>query len=65
MADQNVTQVADLLTESGHWNEDLICQVFFPVDADAILRTLARGFGEDIWAWELEKHGMYSVHSTY
>jgi ribonuclease HI len=65
MADQNVTQVADLLTESGHWNEDLICQVFFPVDADAILRTLARGFGEDIWAWELEKHGMYSVRSAY
>jgi hypothetical protein len=35
------------------------------VDTDAILRTPARGFDDDIWAWEMEKHGMYSFQSTY
>ena len=42
-----------------------MCQVFFPVDAEAILRTLIRGRGDDIWAWELEKHGMYTVRSAH
>jgi hypothetical protein len=50
MAGQNITQVTDLFATSGQWNEDLICQVFFLVDTDAILRTPARGFDDDIWA---------------
>jgi len=65
LADQYVTRVADLITASGQWNEDLVRQVFFLVDAEAILRTPIRGRGDDIWAWELEKHGMYSVRSAY
>lgn len=65
LTDQNVTQVADLITASGQWNEDLVRQVFLPVDAEAILRTTIRGRGEDIWAWEPEKHGMYIVCSAY
>jgi len=35
------------------------------IDADAILRTPIRGRGEDVWAWEPEKHGFYSVKSAY
>jgi hypothetical protein len=62
---QEVTMVSDLLTESGNWNEELICGTFIPVDANAILRTPVRPQEEDWWAWELEKHGEYSVRSAY
>jgi hypothetical protein len=53
------------LTASGRWNEDLIRETFLPFDVDAIMRTPVRGVGEDIWAWEPEKHGLYSVRSAY
>jgi len=36
-ADQEIDLVSDLLTESGHWNEELIRESFIPVDARAIL----------------------------
>lgn len=35
------------------------------MDAEAILRTPVRGRGGDIWAWEPEKHGTYTVRSAY
>lgn len=38
---------------------------FIGIDADAILRNPIRGRGEDLWAWEPEKHGIYSVKSAY
>jgi len=64
-ADQEIDLVSDLLTESGHWNEELIRESFIPVDARAILRLPVRQQGEDWWAWEPEKHGVYSVKSAY
>jgi hypothetical protein len=57
--------VSELLTASGQWNEELIRAVFIPVDANAILRIPVRPQDDDWWAWELEKHGEYSVKSTY
>lgn len=58
--------VADLLTPSGEWNEELIKQVFVNVDAHAILSTPVRGLGDDVWAWEPEGHGLYyTVRSAY
>jgi hypothetical protein len=42
---QNVEIVADLLTDSGAWNEDLIRTSFFPVDAAAILKQPITGRG--------------------
>jgi hypothetical protein len=60
-----VQLVADLLTPSGDWNAELIKQCFIDVDAQAILSTPARGVGSDGWAWELERHGLYSVRSAY
>jgi hypothetical protein len=60
-----VQLVADLLTPSGDWNTELIKQCFIDVDAQAILSTPARGVGSDSWAWELEKHDLYSVWSAY
>jgi len=57
--------VADLLSDNGQWNVDLITEIFFPVDAAAIMRTPARPQQEDVWAWEPERHGCYSVKSAY
>ena len=62
---QDITMVSELLTDSGQWNEELIRQVFIPVDANAILRIPLRMQEEDWWAWELEEHGEYSVKSAY
>ena len=53
------------MSENGQWNEDVIRQSFVPVDAAAILRTPARVQYEDMWAWEPEKHRVYSVRSAY
>jgi len=50
--------VSDLLLADGQWDEDAIRQV-------AILRTPARPRYEDVWTWEPEKHGVYSVRSAY
>jgi len=61
----NIDTVADLCTASGSWNEELIRNKFISMDADAILRTPHFNSVEDCWAWEPEKHGMYSVRSAY
>jgi len=62
---QVVETVADLTTDSGDWNEELIRDIFFPVDANAILKLPMTSRGEDFWAWEQEKHGNYSVKFAY
>lgn len=36
--DQIVQHVNELITPSGHWNVDLIEEIFLPIDADSILR---------------------------
>lgn len=51
---QDVSMVSDLLTASGHWNEDLIRSIFIPVDAEAIIRIPVRIQDDDVWAWEPE-----------
>jgi hypothetical protein len=61
---QDVSMVSDLLLPNGQWNETTIKQIFIPVDAAAILRTPARPHNEDVWVWEPEKHGIYSVRSA-
>jgi hypothetical protein len=54
-----------MITESGGWNEEIIRQVFIPIDAEAIL-LMPRGRGvQDFWAWNLEKFGAYTVKSAY
>lgn len=53
------------MTEAGNWNEELIRDIFLPIDANAILRIPTRQQYEDWWAWEPEKHGVYSVKSAY
>lgn len=63
--DPPVFNVSELLTPSGGWNESLINHLFAKIDAHAILRTPVSGAGEDVWAWEPELHGIYSVKSAY
>lgn len=36
---QQLEFVSELLTESGHWNVDLIRETFLPIDAEAISST--------------------------
>lgn len=62
---QNVVMVADLLTESGEWNTQLIRDVFVPIDAEAIMKQPVGRDGRDFWGWDLEKSGVYSVKSGY
>jgi hypothetical protein len=56
--------VSKLLSENGQW-KTVIKQSFILVDAAAILRTPARIHHDDVWAWEPERHGFYSVRSAY
>lgn len=63
--DQELVHVSDLLTASGQWNEGLIRDHFLAIDAAAIVRQrLGRGQA-DLWAWQKERHGMYTVMSAY
>ena len=57
--------MADLMTPSGAWNVELIKQSFAAVDAHAILSTPAKGTGPDGWAYEPERHDLYTVRSAY
>lgn len=62
---QENQMVSDLITASGAWNEGLVRDVFFPVDAYAILKIPISVDSEDFWAWSAERHGNYSVKSAY
>jgi hypothetical protein len=45
-------------------NEEVIQNNFIPIDAEAIMRTPMSPSNSDMWAWEPEKHGVYSVKSA-
>jgi hypothetical protein len=62
---QDVEYVSDLMTDEGRWDENRIRQTFIPVDAAAILRTPIQAQADDLWTWDHEKHGVYSVKSAY
>lgn len=50
----------------GEWDEDLIRENFWPIDADRILQIpLYRQGTEDYIAWHLTKNGVFSVRSAY
>ena len=59
-------RVADLLDNHGAWKTAVVNQVFYPVDAEEILkiRTSPR-LGEDIVAWAPERSGNFTVRSAY
>jgi hypothetical protein len=65
--DTNLSRVADLIDQaSGQWNEELVRDTLSPMDAEAALRLpRPRHGGDDFWAWNEEKTGVYSVRSAY
>lgn len=63
--DRHPALVSQLLLDNGLWDEALILDRFFPIDAEAILRQLRGRAQSDFWAWEPEKFGVYTVRSAY
>jgi ribonuclease HI len=58
--------VSDLMEPDGaSWNEHMLGQNLLPIDAQAVLHIPLGRAREDIWAWEGERHGLYSVRSAY
>jgi hypothetical protein len=64
---QILTRVNELICPiTGGWDEDLIRQTFWSVDAERILRIPLPSFGQsDFIAWSLNKSGRFSVKSAY
>jgi hypothetical protein len=42
---QSIEQVSDMITAAGTWNESLIRECLFPIDAETILKQLGLGLG--------------------
>lgn len=65
-ARMRVIRVSELLHVHGAWNTSLIRRIFWPVDAEAILkiRTSPR-YQPDFLAWNPECNGIFTVRSAY
>ncbi|XP_074315734.1 uncharacterized protein LOC141651944 [Silene latifolia] len=59
--------VADLLAAGGGgWDNSKVRSIFLPIDQQRILNMrVGRAETEDIWLWDLERNGEYSVKSAY
>ena len=48
------------------WREDVLRQVFVPIDVEAILKIpVCTRQVEDFWAWKPDERGSFSVRSSY
>jgi hypothetical protein len=62
----NISLVQELVNPfTGEWNEEVLDANFEAVDVQAILQTPLGHLDEDLWAWQLERHGNFSVRSAY
>ena len=53
-------------SDTRRWDENLIRHLFYPHDAEEILKLCTLNLGEgDFIAWHHEKSGMFSVKSAY
>jgi hypothetical protein len=59
------TKVSELIDQSGSWNEEALSANLIPMDARAVRCIPLGRTTEDFWAWTGEKHGNYSVRTTY
>ena len=59
--------VSDLIDHTrAAWREDLLRQVFIPIDVEAILQIpLCTRRVDDFWAWNDDPRGRFSVRSAY
>ena len=64
---QLLSRVVDLIDPvSNIWDEDLIRQTMWPIDAQRILSIpLSQHNMSDFIAWSYTKNGMFSVRSAY
>ena len=59
-------KVSDLLLSSGSWNEQLVSDIFLPIDAEIICNLpLSRLGGEDKWIWHFDRFGRYTTKIGY
>lgn len=60
------SKVSDLLLPSGNWNDELIRNIFLPVDADIICSPpFSRMSVEDKLIWYYDKFGKYTTKSGF
>ena len=51
---------------SASWKEELVHQVFTPLDAESVLKIpLCTRQVEDFWAWGEDDKGVFSIWSVY
>jgi hypothetical protein len=61
-----LTRVSELIDPTtGEWDEQLIRDIFWPQDADEILRIPINEHTEDWPAWHFDAKGLFSVKSAY
>ena len=61
-----LTKVSELIDPlTGEWDEQLIRDIFWPQDADEILRIPINDQMEDWSAWHFDAKGQFSVKSAY
>jgi hypothetical protein len=61
-----VIKVDELINPvSGTWDEDLINDLFWPVDAHRILQIPLTHGKDDLVAWHYNRNGLFSVRSAY
>jgi ribonuclease HI len=61
-----LTKVSELIEpHSGQWDEELIRDTFWEIDARVILSTPIRDDFEDFPAWHFDSRGLFSVKSAY
>lgn len=62
-----ITKVSELLdVENRTWDEQLISELFWPIDVQRILNIpLSIGMMEDFVSWHYNKNGIFSVKSAY
>jgi len=50
---------------TGYWDEDLIIDLFWPIDVHQILQIPLSVGREDLVAWHYNQNGFFSVRSAY
>jgi hypothetical protein len=62
----NLARVQELILSLGLWNEDLICGIFIPSDAEAIL-SIPLSYSSPPYrlVWNQEQKGIFSVKTAY
>jgi hypothetical protein len=62
----DVTSVKELLDPvTREWNEEILTTKMASIDSEAVMRIPVWRLEEDTWAWQLERHGNFTVRSAY